>query len=56
MSLDNFLGNELTTRCSQLKMVSMDGKKYAGVMTDHIDDREMFTKGIDYSYYYEQED
>ena len=25
-------------------------------MTDHIDDREIFMKGIDYSYYYEQED
>ena len=28
----------------------------AGAMTDRIDDREMFMKGIDYSYYYEQED
>ena len=27
-----------------------------GAMTDQIDDREMFVKGIDYSYYYEQED
>ncbi len=27
-----------------------------GAMTDHIDDREIFMKGIDYSYYYEQED
>ena len=25
-------------------------------MTDKIDDREMFMKGIDYSYYYEQEE
>ena len=25
-------------------------------LTDRIDDREMFLKGIDYSYYYEQED
>ena len=25
-------------------------------MTDKIDDREIFMKGIDYSYYYEQED
>jgi cell filamentation protein len=23
-------------------------------MTDRIDDREIFMKGIDYSYYYEQ--
>ena len=27
-----------------------------GAMTDRIDDREMFMKGIDYSYYYEQAD
>lgn len=27
-----------------------------GALTDRIDDREMFMKGIDYSYYYEQED
>jgi cell filamentation protein len=46
-------GNELTTRCSQLKMTAADGKRYA---TDKIDDREIFMKGIDYSYYYEQND
>jgi len=28
----------------------------ATALTDRIDDREMFMKGIDYSYYYEQED
>lgn len=28
----------------------------AGAITDKIDDREIFMKGIDYSYYYEQED
>ena len=27
-----------------------------GAMTDKIDDRELFMKGIDYSYYYEQSD
>ena len=27
-----------------------------GALTDRIDDREMFMKGIDYSYYYEKED
>ena len=27
-----------------------------GALTDRINDREMFMKGIDYSYYYEQED
>jgi len=27
-----------------------------GALTDKIDDREIFMKGIDYSYYYEQED
>lgn len=25
-------------------------------LTDHIDDREIFLKGIDYSYYYEEVD
>jgi len=28
----------------------------ASALTDKIDDRETFMKGIDYSYYYEQED
>lgn len=28
----------------------------AGALTDEISSREMFMKGIDYSYYYEQED
>ncbi len=28
----------------------------AGALTEKIDDREIFMKGIDYSYYYEQED
>ena len=27
-----------------------------GAMTDRIDDREIFMKGIDYSYYYEQDE
>ena len=27
-----------------------------GALTDKIYDREIFMKGIDYSYYYEQED
>jgi fido (protein-threonine AMPylation protein) len=27
-----------------------------GALTDKIDDREIFMKGIDYSYYYEQEE
>ena len=27
-----------------------------GAMTDRIDDSEIFMKGIDYSYYYEQEE
>jgi len=28
----------------------------SNALTDRIDDREIFMKGIDYSYYYEQED
>jgi len=31
-------------------------KLLKGALTDRIDDREIFMKGIDYSYYYEQED
>ena len=27
-----------------------------GALTDRINDREMFMKGIDYSYYYEQQE
>ena len=27
-----------------------------GALTDRINNREMFMKGIDYSYYYEQDD
>ena len=27
-----------------------------GALTDKIDDREIFMKGVDYSYYYEQEE
>lgn len=38
----------------------MDGSKIRALLhqalTDKIDDRETFMKGIDYSYYYEQED
>lgn len=38
----------------------MDGSKIrtllSKALTDRIDDREIFMKGIDYSYYYEQED
>ena len=28
----------------------------SGALTDDINDRELFMKGIDYSYYYETED
>lgn len=42
--------NELVSVTTQLKLKATDG------MTDDITSREMFMKGIDYSYYYEQED
>jgi cell filamentation protein len=39
---------------------TMDAEKIKkllhGALTDKINDREVFMKGIDYSYYYEQED
>ena len=38
----------------------LDSTKTRGLLkpalTDRIDDREIFMKGIDYSYYYEQEE
>lgn len=59
--------NELVSATTQLKLTASDGKKYntdvnpikallQGALTDKIGDREIFMKGIDYSYYYEQED
>lgn len=52
-------GNEVVSVTNQLKLRAADGKKYLtdtltitfGTLTDKIDDREMFMKGIDYSYY-----
>ena len=43
---------QLSSICRQLKLTASDGKKY---LTDKIADREIFMKGIDYSYYYEEE-
>lgn len=40
---------ELVSATNQLKLLAADGKRYTT-------DREIFIKGIDYSYYYEQED
>ena len=40
-------GNGRSSRIKQL---------LTGALTDKVADREMFMKGIDYSYYYEQED
>ena len=43
-----------------MKQSTTDGRAIKsllqGAMTDRIDDREIFMKGIDYSYYYEQEE
>ncbi len=46
-------GNQLVSVTTQLKLTATDGKKY---LTDTLDSRDMYLKGIDYSYYYEQED
>jgi cell filamentation protein len=59
--------SELVSATTQLKLLAPDGKRrladavdHEGVikpaLTDKIDDRELFMKGIDYSYYYEQEE
>lgn len=42
------------------RISTMDATKITdllkGALTDKISDREVFMKGVDYSYYYEQED
>jgi cell filamentation protein len=59
--------SELVSATTQLKLLAPDGKRrladavdHEGViklaLTDKIDDRELFMKGIDYSYYYEQQE
>lgn len=59
--------NELVSATTQLKFQAVDGKRYMSdakyistllsqAMTDQINNREIFMKGIDYSYYYEQVD
>ena len=48
-----------TVECLQQIHAYLFGGLYdfAGqILTNKIDDRETFMKGIDYSYYYEQED
>lgn len=40
-------GSEVVSVTNQLKLLALTGK---------VHDRETFMKGIDYSYYYEQED
>lgn len=47
------VGNEPLTKCKGFKLVAPDGKRR---LTDCIDSRELFMKGIDYSYYYESDD
>lgn len=57
--------SELVSATTQLKLKAADGKRYnidvidmdtvrllAGALTDEISSREIFMKGIDYSYYY----
>lgn len=49
-------GIQLVSAIHQFKFEAPDGKRrVADVLTFKIDDREMFMKGIDYSYYYEQD-
>ena len=61
---------ETLTNCKGFKLVAKDGKHRMvksvvsaddikrllnGALTNKINDREMFMKGIDYSYYYEEQ-
>lgn len=43
--------NQLVSATNQLKLFANDGKRY---LSDEINSREMYMKGIDYSYYYEE--
>ena len=45
-------GSQLLTKCKGLRLTAPDGRRR---LTDRIADREMFMKGIDYSYYYEDD-
>lgn len=48
--------NEYLTAMRESVVDSTHIKKLlSGALTDKINDREMFMKGIDYSYYYEEE-
>ena len=50
-------GVQLVSVTNHFKFEAPDGKQRAAeAMTNKIDDRELFLKGIDYSYYYEQEE
>ena len=42
---------QLVSATNQLKLKAPDGKM---CLTGVVDDREVFMKGIDYSYYYEE--
>lgn len=44
----------LTAMVSSVASSEVIKKLLGGALTDQIDDREMFMKGIDYSYYYEE--
>lgn len=49
-------GIQFVSSTHKLKIVAADGKQYnSDALTDKTNDREMFMKGIDYSYYYEEE-
>ena len=41
---------------SRIARSGEEGQTFSATLTDKISDRETFMKGIDYSYYYEQED
>lgn len=50
-------GIQLVSAIHQFKFEAPYGKRLTEpALTPKIDDREMFMKGIDYSYYYEQDD
>ena len=46
---------ELVSGTNQFKLRAPDGKMRLTDVLDAFNDREMFMKGIDYSYYYEEQ-
>ena len=56
MSLGSLVVELLLNVAMKKSIRFFNDREVRAVWDDRIDDREIFMKGIDYSYYYEQED